>query len=33
MENDLPIIVMNLWTPDSLAKVIRGEKIGTLIYH
>jgi len=33
MENDLPIIVMNLWTPGSLAKVIRGEKIGTLIYH
>ena len=33
MENDLPIIVMNLWTPDSLAKVIRGERIGTLIYH
>jgi len=33
MENDLPIIVMNLWTPDSLTKVIRGEKIGTLIYH
>ncbi len=33
MENDLPIIVMNLWTPGSLAKVIRGERIGTLIYH
>lgn len=33
MENDLPIIVMNLWAPDALARVIRGEKIGTLIYH
>jgi len=33
MEHDLPIIVMNLWAPDSLTKVVRGEKIGTLIYH
>ena len=33
MEHDLPIVVVNLWSPDSLAKVVYGEKIGTLIYH
>jgi len=33
MENDLPIIVVNLWTPGSLTRVVRGEKVGTLIFH
>jgi len=33
MENDLPIIVVNLWKPNSLTKVIYGEKVGTLIFH
>jgi uridylate kinase len=33
MEYDLPIVVVNLWQPDSLTKVVQGEKVGTLIYH
>ncbi len=33
MENDLPIYVVSLWEPDSLEKVVRGETVGTLIYH
>jgi len=33
MENDLPIIVVNLWKPNSLIKVVQGEKVGTLISH
>ena len=31
MENNLPIIVINLWVPDSLARVVRGESLGTLV--
>jgi len=31
MENDLPIIVFNLFKKDSLKKIAAGEKIGTLI--
>ncbi len=31
MDNDLPIIVFKLQPPDSLERVIRGEKIGTLV--
>lgn len=31
MDNDMPIIVVNLWMPDSLVKVVRGENIGTLV--
>jgi uridylate kinase len=31
MDNDLPIIVFKLEPPDSLVRVISGEKIGTLI--
>ncbi len=33
MENDLPIYVVNLWEPDSMEKVVKGETVGTLIYH
>ena len=33
MDNDLPIIVVDLWQPDCLEKVILGEPIGTLIGH
>ena len=33
MEHDLPIFVVNLSMPDSLTKVVQGEKVGTLIYH
>ena len=31
MDNDLPIIVVDLWQPDSLEKVVLGEPIGTII--
>jgi uridylate kinase len=31
MDNDLPIIVFKLEPPDSLVRVVRGEKIGTLV--
>ena len=33
MDNDLPIVVVNLWKPDCLEKVILGEQIGTTICH
>ena len=31
MENDLPIVVLNMWQPRSLEQVVLGEPIGTLI--
>jgi len=31
MENDLPILVLNLWQPHSLERAVVGERIGTLI--
>jgi uridylate kinase len=31
MENDLPILVLNLWQPRSLERAMQGDKIGTLI--
>jgi uridylate kinase len=31
MDNNLPIIVVSLWMPDSLVKVVRGEQVGTLV--
>ena len=31
MENKLPILVLNLWDAEALAKAIRGVKVGTLI--
>jgi uridylate kinase len=31
MENDLPILVLNLWQPHSLERAMQGEDIGTLI--
>ncbi|MBN1582970.1 MAG: UMP kinase [Anaerolineae bacterium] len=33
MDNDLPVLVLNLWADDSLEKAVMGEKVGTLIYH
>lgn len=33
MDNDMPIVVVNLWEPHSIEKVLFGEPIGTLIYH
>jgi uridylate kinase len=31
MENDLPIVVLNMWQPHSLEKAVLGESIGTQI--
>ncbi len=31
MENHLPIVVVDLWEPQSIEKVVLGEKIGTLV--
>jgi len=31
MDNQMPIIVVNLWLPNSLEKVVAGQAIGTLI--
>jgi uridylate kinase len=31
MDNQLPIIVLNLWEDDALVRVIKGEKVGTMI--
>jgi len=33
MDNDLPILVLNLWEGDSLERAIQGEHVGTLISH
>ena len=33
LENDLPIIVFDIAAPDSIERVARGDKIGTLISH
>lgn len=31
MENDMPILVLNLWNEDDLSRALYGEKIGTLV--
>jgi uridylate kinase len=31
MDNNLPILVLNLWNPDALRLALYGEKIGTLV--
>ncbi len=31
MENDLPIVVLNLWQPHSLEQAVLGEAVGTVI--
>jgi uridylate kinase len=31
MENNLPILVVNLWDPSALERALQGEKVGTLI--
>ncbi|OQY22455.1 MAG: UMP kinase [Anaerolineaceae bacterium 4572_32.1] len=31
MDNDLPIIVLNLWDPNSIQRVILGEQVGTIV--
>jgi uridylate kinase len=31
MDNNLPILVLNMWQPDALLKAIYGEPVGTLV--
>ncbi len=31
MDNNLPILVVNLWDPDALERALRGEKVGTMV--
>jgi uridylate kinase len=31
MENNLPILVLNLWDPKALVAALRGDKVGTLV--
>ena len=33
MDNDMPIVVINLWEARSIEKVMFGEAVGTLIFH
>jgi uridylate kinase len=33
MDNHLPILVLDLWQPDSLQKAILGQPVGTMISH
>jgi uridylate kinase len=33
MDNDLPIVVLNLWQPESLQMAIMGQPVGTIISH
>ncbi|MCB9136550.1 MAG: UMP kinase [Anaerolineales bacterium] len=32
MDNKLPILVVNLWDPDSLRRALMGEPVGTLVH-
>jgi uridylate kinase len=32
MENNLPILVLNLWDPTALVAALRGEAVGTLVH-
>lgn len=31
MDNNLPILVLNLWDPTALERALRGERVGTLV--
>jgi uridylate kinase len=31
MDNDLPILVVNLWKADSIEEAVLGELVGTII--
>ena len=31
MENDLPILVLNLWDPQALMNALKGDRVGTLV--
>jgi len=31
MENNMPILVLNLWDPKALMGALKGEQVGTLV--
>lgn len=31
MENNLPIVVLDFWQPDSVKRLVLGESVGTVI--
>ena len=31
MDNDMPILVLNLWEPEALIRALHGELVGTLV--
>jgi uridylate kinase len=31
MDNEMPILVLNLWDQDAIQAALRGEKIGTIV--
>jgi uridylate kinase len=31
MDNNLPILVLNLWNADDLVRAVKGEQVGTLV--
>jgi uridylate kinase len=31
MDNDMPIIVLDLWQPEALEQAIQGQPVGTLV--
>jgi uridylate kinase len=31
MDNNLPILVLNLWHPEALRQALHGEPVGTLV--
>jgi uridylate kinase len=31
MENDMPIVVLNFWQPNSIKKLVLGEMVGTMV--
>jgi uridylate kinase len=33
MDNDMPIVVLDLWGENSLLKAVKGESVGTLVSH
>jgi uridylate kinase len=33
MDNDLPILVLDLWQPEALTQAIGGQPVGTMISH
>jgi uridylate kinase len=33
MENNLPIVVLNLWHEGSISRLVAGEQVGTLIHN